>query len=508
MDEFRRAALVVLFPLAVIFSGLMFGVIINSTPASTLYMDLSFGQGHVNISESWIIPTLGESSVYRRLPHGGPFEDMSIKAVSCSGQAFIEFDGSYMVTCSGTEGDTAILGVAYELSDPYACYDDMCYFSANFFDKAVVNLVELRFFGISDQTTFPDLQFVENRGTYSGNPSTLMVSESLPTRYSGDRRAGTFQNQFDALKTKHRLYTKLESDWLANLLVIVSFESFVAFILYLVMGMEKDVKSSGQVPVAPSKRPIYEVARLFFRDVGEESIIGATILDLASRGYIDITGRHMKIVRRKSNNLFEDRILDILSAVSEKGKVFLSEDWLRVRIAEIGTDVFDELLKEVYDSMVIPRKLVRHIYDPLGSKLIVGMQLLFASLPVLTYLLLPAYLINFRLSMFLLGIMNAFWVVLTLRIGSTAFGRYSVKGATEKALWLSFKRFARSRMAIEQSEKVDWDYLLAFASMFDLEDNVINAAEVRHKYFRNIRHPRSATHIFDLIVRSARQIEA
>lgn len=507
VDEFRRATVVILFPLVVLFFALMFSVFINTTPSSTLYMDLSFGKDHVNVSESWIIPTNGGSSVYRRLPHGGPFEDMHIDAISCSGKSFMGYDGSYVISCAELAEETAVLGITYTLRDPYICYDDLCYFNANFFDKAVLNLVEIRFFGISDQATFPDLQFIENKGRYVGNPSRLMVSVSLPTQYSDTGVGGIFQDKFDALHQKYKVYTRLESDWLINFLILVSFESFVAFILYIIMGLEKNVKSSGHISVSPSKRPLHEVAHLFFRDVEDEAIVSATILSLASRGYIDMSGRHIKIIKRTSKHRFEERILDFLSAISEKNKIFLSEDWIKVRVEEIGRDVFDELLDEVYDSMVLPRTLTKEIYDSLGNRILLAMQFIFAAMPAITYFTLPLYLINFKLSMFLLGIMNVFWILLTLRVGGTAFGRYSLKGATEKALWLSFKRFIKSQVAIEKSDKVEWDYVFAFASLFDMEDAVINAAERKHKYFRNIQHPRSAVHVFDMILRASRQIQ-
>lgn len=502
MDDFLRSVVITLFPLAVVFAAMVLSASFSPVPDNSVYLDLNFSKNRVDVAESWVIESQGQSRVYRRLPTGHPFSNLSLSSVSCpEGDAYTSYNGQYVITCRGELSGKTVLNVEYSLNRPYECYEDMCFFRANFFDRPSVKYIEVQLSEVSDFTSYPHMELRALKGSYDGTPGALRISVSLPVSYSDTYEQGNFQGEFEATRDNYQFYTRLDSEWLENLLLIVAFESFLVFMGYLASDFLRSVEPIRPERAPPSKRPLHLVARLFFPDLSDKVVVEATLVDLAARGYLEFTDRHLEIVKI-SEEPVEKEVLEFLSRVAKDGKIYLDRDWLGIRIDEIGHSKFQKMLDRVY-SAEIPRKIFHDFYDPLVKNIVLLMQAAFAVLPLVGMAALPAFLVDFRISAILLSMINFFWLFIALRLDGLDFYVFSEVGAVEKSKWMGLRRLIRSRMSLQKVDSPDWDYLLAFAVLFFEEETVIDVAEERGESFTNIKHPHAAVQAFDMIVRAA-----
>ena len=475
----QRAFAVILFPITVL--SVVFAVMAlhYTPPHDEVSIEVRFGEDHVNVSEFWVF----SGGSQRRFP----WPNMSITGVHCSGQSFISYDGSYSVSCEGSP----VLGVEYTLLDPYTCYEDMCYFSAKFYEGPRTLPAEFKVVGANDFATFPA---EGSRGEFRA----AVLSASLPNYYSGPRTSGEFYRRFLDSKRRLGVESRLESNWGSNLFLVVTFESFMAFLVFLLMGLNPDVKDQGHSWFPPSQRPPHELRCLFFRDLPWSNVVSATIIDLARNGYIEVVGKKLRVISDRAEG-YPGKVLSFLSRLSRKGEIVLDRDWIDARVEELGRP-FRRMLGEL--RVDCPQDLIEETYDRLGDYFVLLLQSAFLMIAVGMLAASPSYLVNFRSSMVVLALVNLFWMVLTLRLGCMTFSRYTHAAALEKAAWLAYRNFSRSQVNLEKESRVDWDYLLVFATLLGFESKVLPVAERKQVNFKNIYDPRSAVNAFDLILRA------
>ncbi|MBR9680517.1 MAG: DUF2207 domain-containing protein [Candidatus Altiarchaeota archaeon] len=502
MDNFQKTTLLILFPVAllVLFVG---GWFVTYTPPTTsLSIDLDFQSDFVNVTELWIFYVNQTDGVFRAFPLGGAFSNMTIEDVTCQGEPIIAYDGGYQVACYGDFRGASILSLNYLLHQPYTCYDDVCYFESKMFEGGRVGPIEFTVSGANKFGAYPHPGFLAGEGVYEGEVSSGYFFAALPPHYSGTTFDGKFSKTFDNIAAKYSKETRLESNWLVNLLVLVSIEAFIAFLLFFIMGMEKTVYSTKHLSHPPSRRSPHLLNGLFFPDLPRGDVINATIVSLASRGYLEVTRNNMRLHPRQIHDKFEHHILHMLSKLAKNGVITLDRVWLTKRIKEIGKPEFKKLINELKKMKVCSKSTVNSIHDKIGDHIVLLMQGAFSALSFITYFLVPGYLVNYKTSLVILTLINLFWVVLSLGLGYTTFSRYKRNAATEKSLWLAYKRFVKSEVSLQKEASFNWNYALGFATLFGFENKVLKIAERKRIYFNHMYNARLATQAFGLIDRA------
>jgi hypothetical protein len=495
VNDIQRALAVILFPVTVLSIGMFLWTSWYVPPAEAVSIDVQFGLDHVNVSELWV-STADTDTLTRTFPFTATFANLSVTSTICRGQSYFAYDGRYSVSCEGDLGDLPLFGIKYTLHDPYSCYDDMCYFEGKFFEDVRAKPIAFRVLGANDYEFFPGTMLENPQGDFSA----AFLFASLPSHYEGAEYEGDFYERFLGIKEKYRTETRLESRWGSNLLLVMSFESFMAFLLFLIMGLEPEIESSGNSWFPPYLRPPHELSSVFFPGLPRDNVISATIIDLAQKGHLEVERKELRLKSTKVPDPFQDRVLKFLLAVSSKKKIKLEREWLHARAKEVGSARLRKMIADLVPEC--PPELVEEAHDKMGDYFVLLLQAAFIMLAVGMYALAPAYLINFRASLVVLMIINVFWIVLTLRLGYMTFSKYTHAAALEKAGWLAYRNFTRSEVNLEKETRLNWDYLLVFATLFGFESRVLKVADRKSIHFKNIYNSQLAVNAFELIKRS------
>ncbi|MBR9689628.1 MAG: DUF2207 domain-containing protein [Candidatus Altiarchaeota archaeon] len=429
---------------------------------------------------------------------------MTIEAVDCQGEPIIAYQGNYEVFCYSDFEGPSILRINYLLHQPYTCYSDMCYFEARLFDGTRVGPIEYSIKKATEFEAFPDPGFHGNEGIFEGEATSGYFFASVPANYAGSETLNeTFQEKFNSIIGRYSQETRLESKWMSNLLLLISFEAFVAFLLFLVMGLERNVSTSRYLSNPPSLRPPHHLSCLYFFDLDKTNVINATIVNLASRGYLEVTRTNLRLHARKIHDPFEYKVLTMLSKLAVEGVIKLDRDWIKKRINKIGKEDFKAIVKGLQKMHKCPKSLVEGIHDKLGDSLVLTMQGAFVALSFFLYLSASPYLVNYRTSLIVLTLTNLFWILSSWKLGYTTFSRYTRSATLEKSMWLAYQRFVKSEVNLEKSIKLNWEYALTFATLFGFENRILKVAERRRIYFKHMYNARLATRAFDTILRAA-----
>jgi len=499
VDDTDRNLVAILFPVAVILVALTFLFFWHYPSGNSAYVEIAFGDDHANVSELWIFT--GDFGELRRdFPSGHPFSGMTIDRVSCQGEPRIGYRDGQSAVCAGEVHGQGVLSVEYTLHDPYRCYEDMCLFEAGFYEGFPAT-VEFNVVGANDYGTFPDKDY---SNILWDQVSSARLVASLPDHYQGEELQGGFLERFMALKERYARETGFESGWITDVLLVISFQSFISFLVFLTLGASQDVEGSHYSPELPSDRTPRELSCVFFRDLPRQRVLEATVIHLASQGKLEFEGRELKVLSREAEEGFESEVLRLLDRLSQKGSLQLDTDWLYARIEELGRGEFREELWELRE-MPCDWGVVGESRDPTGVRLVMLMQAVTLLLSLSSLVTAPSYLVNYPATLAVLMLTNLFWAGLVWQVGRLPFSRYTHKAAVEKARWLSFRRFLRSEVNLEkESDGLDWNRVLTAATLFGHEDRVLNVAERGGHHFDNIYNPRLAVATFDHIRRAAR----
>gem|GEM_PF-6951732 len=503
MDNFQKTAILILFPvvLLVLFIGMW--AFIYSPPETSLSVQVNFQKGYVNVTELWIFNSNMSEGVFRSFPVGGVFSNMTITKVNCRGEAVVAYDGYYQVTCYDNFTGASFLGLNYVLNNPYTCYEDYCYFESKMFEGGRVGPIEFKVSGANKFDAYPHPDFQAGYGLFTGEASSGYFFATVPSFYSEAKFSGRFSETFDNIIKKYSKDSSLEKNWMVNLFILVTIESFIAFMLYLILGMEHTVYSTKYIHHPPSLRSPHVISDLFFPDIPRSDVISATLVDLARRGYLEVTKRNLRLHPRQIQNRFEHQLLFTLSKLSKNGVITLDRAWIKKRIDEVGKTEFQDLLNQLKHMPVISRSDAVSVRDKLGDHLVLLMQGAFVGLSLIMFIIAPNYLVNYKTSLMVLTLINLFWMFLSWRLGLTTFSKYTHEAATEKSLWMAYKRFVRSEVNIEKEQGLNWNYVLSFATLFGFENKVLKVAEKKRVYFDHMYNARLATQAYNLINRAS-----
>jgi hypothetical protein len=471
--------------LVLVFS--VFSLVFVPKSLPSVFLDIYLGQDYANVSEIWVIPST-DGQVFRTLPVGGPFSDLKITAVNCAGNPFIYYANSYSVLCSGSFPGNVVLGVNYILNSPYACYGDSCIFLANFFENTPVSSVDMN---------------LENADYFSfGNPedetlglSSFQVVAQVPSYYEGVASGSSFD--FESYGRSIEFFGNREVNYTRETILLFSFELVVVFVLWALSNY------------APSPRLVFEkfdydrtpreIARLFFRKVGADSIIIATIFDMAKKGYLKIESRHIVLQRKAPKEEFEKKVHDFIKLISDDGSVFLDDEWLNLKTLRIGKKKLSEAVSGLKKSAM--QVSLKGVYDEKYKMIAVGMQASVLVAQAVLGIASPVFAVHFKTSMLFGFAVNAIWIFLTLK--SKAFFSLTRKGVLENAFWNYVHRISNSRALLETTPGIDYDMMLSFSALHDNLRDIVAVSEKKKKLFTNINDPRHAANFVNMMIGAA-----
>ena len=474
MEVSKQILNLFLFPFLILFIFVSINLIGSNVPTNSVFIDAYFGRDFIDVNETWIIPVLENEYVFRKLP----FEDVEITSVNCDGDAFISYDGKYEIICEGDFVGEATLSLSYTIKDPYICYEDVCVFRSSFFENTKVDTIE--FTSVNANTfTFPNL--IDG---ISSSVSAFNLIALLPIYFKGNSVEIMFEEELLQIGTQLSLFTKFENNYFINFIRIVSLEMFILFILVLVSKKYKIKKAPFEA--LSVKRSPFEVFKLFFKSLDENSVISASILNLARNNLIKITSRHIKVLDKKPKNKFDKNLLNLLNLISENKSIFLDDDWLNERKNKIGKEKIKEVIT-ILKQTKVSYEVQKEMYKSSFKGVVMCIEFCLFVLSSLMFLIVPTYLVKFRISLILFGILNFIWLLLTRK--SKVFFSYSDEWIKEKTEMDSLLNLIKSKVQMKTAKKLDWDYLIVFSAMHDLEMDVIKIAEKNNKKQSKIKSP-------------------
>ncbi|GEM_PF-2370835 len=509
----EKQTLLLIFSLMLVGGLLGFVVVGKGSVYVTDYsLAINLTSDHASVAETLVYsvsPGARGHEFYRSYYKNGPLAGMYNASADCPPWFdFIVYDKADRkeLACRSDEyvkpGKYSVT-FFYNIPKPYACYETKCLFDWNFLTDfgLYIEKANVTVSGAEKVWTYPPLKLKRDLP-----PGTLLEVKAIVPRTQ------VSEYWVDTGKPDSEIYS---NEWTTNLagllyeydivvyLLVFGLTAIAIYIVYLLLGKDPVVPNIPDVlHYPPTDRKPYQVTELVFEDPTkiEHEGITATLLDLARRGWVKISGNKIDFMEGSDQlDDYEKKVYEFYKWLTDDGKLDMKS--VNGKISRSADTSWLKEIKKRIDDLTKPT--LRDAYSNLGhfAALFIAIAPSLISIPLAN--LLPASLQRAIMFMSIFG----FFAILFL--DAFTFGRYKKEIYKEVLLWRAFGRLLGDYGMIKKYAPEDilmWGKWLVYATALGKADNVLRAMREMNIRLPNIDYDtRRSYYIYPWVIYSASQ---